>query len=215
MPGWGIHSDELRWRPDEGDTIYVERGQDWGSLWIYNDEGEWVKQGAADATEAGFISAFVGKTAVGNTMPSYSSTKVVTGGTNLVTAISALDARLGDNLKESKSAAVTAATTVDSVIMEQNLAVNWMVHVCEVANPQNVYTVNIFAAHDANTGLAATHADYNEAGILQFGNNIDGLDISVDVETSGALSARAMRLRIASTDAVDVTVQKNPLRRVA
>ncbi|MBF0148269.1 MAG: hypothetical protein HQL85_19095, partial [Magnetococcales bacterium] len=76
-------------------------------------------------------------------------------------------------------------------------------------------TVNIFAAHDANTGLAATHADYNEAGILQFGNNIDGLDISVDVETSGALSARAMRLRIASTDAVDVTVQKNPLRRVA
>lgn len=215
MPGWGIHSVELGWRPDEGDTFYVERGQDWGSLWIYNDEGEFVKQGGADAVESSFIAAYTGKLSVGNSMPSYSSTKVVSGGTSLTVAISALDARLGDNLKESKSAAVTTATTVDSVIMEQNLAVNWMVHVREVANPQNIYAVNIFAAHDANTGLAATRADYNEAGVLQFGNNIDGMDIGVDVETSGALNARLMRLRIASTDAVDVTVQKNPLRRVA
>jgi len=214
MPGWGIHSVEIGWRPDQGDTFYVERGQDWGSLWIYNDENQFVKQGAADATEANFISAYIGKLSVGNSMPSYSSTKVVTGGTSLTDAIGALDARLGDNLKESKSAAVTAATTVDSVIMEQNLAVNWMVHVREVANPQNIYTVNVFASHNANTGLAATRADYNEAGILQFGKNIGGLDIGVDVETSGALSARLMRLRIASTDSVDVTVQKNPLRRV-
>ncbi|MBF0131015.1 MAG: hypothetical protein HQL75_00300 [Magnetococcales bacterium] len=215
MPGWGIHAPEVGWRPDQGDTFYVERGQEWGSLWIYNDENQFVKQGAADATEANFISAYIGKVSVGNSMPAYSSTKVVSGGTSLTDAISALDARLGDNLKESKSAAVTAATTVDSVVMEQNLAVNWMVHVREVANPANIYTVNVFAAHDANTGLAATRADYNEAGILQFGNNIDGLDIGVDVETSGALDARLMRLRIASTDSVDVTVQRNPLRRVA
>ena len=295
MPGFGLNVGSDTAVVDYGDTVYIERGQDMGALYIYNDEGEWVKQGKADATEVGFLRAFVGKGANGNVAPNYSSTDVVTQGNNLTGAVSELDAAAGDLLafagategvaaptygttnavtqgaslkdavgqldleagyllafigkakgneapaytttkvvgqgtsletavsalddllgaakEEGKSSNVTTQMVVDSFLMEQNLAAEWIVHVREVANPGNVYVTKVLAAHNADVGVAATQADFAESAILELGSPIDGFSISMDVEVAGALNARTMRLLMASTDAVDVTMSREVLRR--
>ncbi|MBF0629308.1 MAG: hypothetical protein HQL91_13915, partial [Magnetococcales bacterium] len=153
--------------------------------------------------------------AKGNEAPAYTTTKVVGQGTSLETAVSALDDLLGAAKKEEKVANVTTQVVADSILMEQELAAEWIIHVREVANPGNVYVSRVLAAHNADVGVAATEADFTESAILELGNPIDGFSIEMDVETSGALNVRTMRLLMTSTDAVDVTMTREVLRRVA
>ena len=164
--------------------------------------------------EVGYIQAFLGK-AKGNEAPAYTTTKVVGQGTTLETAVSALDNLLGAAKKEGKSANVTTQVVADSILMEQELAAEWIIHAREVANPGNVYVTKVLATHNADVGLAATTADFTEAAILELGNTIDGFSIGMDVEVAGALNVRTMRLLLTSTDAVDVTMTREVLRRVA
>lgn len=162
--------------------------------------------------EVGFLLSFLGK-AAGNEAPAYTTTKVVGQGTDLETAVSALDDLLGAAKQENKSTNVTTQVVADSIIMEQDLAAEWTLHVREVGNPGNVYISKILASHNADVGVSATQADFAETMILEMETPIDGLTISTDVETSGPLNARTMRLLIASTDAVDVTMTREVLRR--
>ncbi|MBF0141098.1 MAG: hypothetical protein HQL74_12570 [Magnetococcales bacterium] len=164
--------------------------------------------------EIGYLQAFLGKDK-GNDAPAYTTTKVVGQGTNLETAVSALDDLLGAAKKEGKSSNVTTQVVADSILMEQDLAAEWMIHVREVANPSNVYTTKVFASHNADVGLAATVCDFSESSILEMGSTIPGLSISMDVEVSGPLNARAMRLLMAASSAVNVTMSRQVLRRQA
>ncbi|MEO5347171.1 MAG: hypothetical protein H7834_12450 [Magnetococcus sp. YQC-9] len=164
--------------------------------------------------EIGYLLAFIGKSA-GNDAPAYLTTKVVGQGTSLESAISALDDRLGSLGHESHATAVTAQVTADSILMEQELAAEWIVHAREVAHPGNVYVTRVVAAHNADLGVPATQATFNESAIIELGQPIDGFAISMDVEVTGALNARTMRLRMASAVSVDVTMSRSVLRRAA
>ncbi|MBF0191631.1 MAG: hypothetical protein HQL99_10915 [Magnetococcales bacterium] len=164
--------------------------------------------------EVGYLLAFVGK-GVGNETPAYLTTKVVGQGTSLEAAISALDDRLGAVSEEVHSPVVTTLVPVDSIIMEQELAAEWLIHVREVANPHNVYFTSVKATHNATIGLAATAANFNESAIIELSTPITGLEITMDVEVSGPLNARTMRLLMASTDPVEVTMTRSVLRRAA
>ena len=161
--------------------------------------------------EVGYVMAFLGK-AKGNEAPAYTTVKVVSQGSSLETAVSALDDLLGAAKKESTANAVTTQVVADSIIMEQELAAEWMIHVREVANPNNVYFTKVTASHNAAVALAATTADFTESAILEMGSPITGLTIGMDMEVAGALNVRTMRLLIASTDAVDVTMTREVLR---
>ncbi|MBF0108760.1 MAG: hypothetical protein HQL76_06255 [Magnetococcales bacterium] len=280
-----------------GDTVYVAEGAEKGSVYCYNMDQVWVKQGASNVLETGFIQTFVGKSGDGAELPTYSSNAIVTQSANLETAIGQLDAAeqdtrdfigmsvgeemplyatthvveqgaslneaisqldlelsylsafmgkvkgnglpvyastrivtqngtleeaisqlddaLGTVSHESNVTQVTTAVTADSILMEQEMAAEWLIHAREVANPGNVYFTRILAAHNAAIGLPATAAHFNESGIIELGQPIDGFAITMDVETSGPLNARTMRLRMASVVPVDVTLSRSIVRRAA
>ncbi|MEO5330540.1 MAG: hypothetical protein H7839_00840 [Magnetococcus sp. YQC-5] len=110
---------------------------------------------------------------------------------------------------------VTTIVTADSIVMEQEMAAEWFIHAREVANPGNVYFTRVLAAHNASIGVAATAANFNESGIIELKNPINGFEITMDVETSGPLNARTMRLRMTSAVPVDVTMTRSIVRRAA
>ncbi|MBF0181324.1 MAG: hypothetical protein HQM03_14980 [Magnetococcales bacterium] len=280
-----------------GDTVYVQEGAEKGSVYSFNSDHLWVKQGQSNTTESGFIQTFIGKSGDGAELPTYSSTDVVTQGANLEAAIGQLDASMGDllsfmgttrgeevpiyassvvveqnatlneaisqldrevgyllsfigkevgneapfylstkvigqgsSLEEAISAlddrigaarvethppVVTGQTTVDSIVLEQELAAEWLIHAREVAHPNKVYVTRVIAAHNASIGVPATEAIFNESGIIELSTPIPGLEITMDLETSGPLNARTMRLRMASAVPVDVTMTRSVLRRAA
>ena len=80
-----------------GDATYVEFGNDAGKTFVFNGT-DWVLTDQASSDEIGFIQAFVGKNTSGNVSPDYTSNNFVVDGTDLVTAVSALDAELGANV---------------------------------------------------------------------------------------------------------------------
>lgn len=97
---------------------------------------------------------------------------------------------------------VTTIQTLDSVRTDQATAVKWQLVAEEVANPANRYASEIFATHNGTMALDATDVDYNEFGTVTTGSPIDGLEFSVDLTGVGV--NQEMRLRVVSTDAVNV-----------
>ncbi|MEO5330539.1 MAG: hypothetical protein H7839_00835 [Magnetococcus sp. YQC-5] len=75
-----------------GDTVYVQAGAEKGAVYCYNMDHVWVKQGASNALETGFLQTFTGKSGDGAELPTYSSHEIVTQSANLETAIGQLDA---------------------------------------------------------------------------------------------------------------------------
>jgi hypothetical protein len=96
----------------QGDTVYVDLGTSAGTRWTWNGTA-WVRFDTASVDELAFIRAFDGKPAAGSVMPVYSSTTIVTQGSNLVAAISALDLEMG-----------TAVSTGNFISHADSLSVN-------------------------------------------------------------------------------------------
>lgn len=79
----------------DGDAVLVQEGTFAEQQWVY-DGVSWVQfGGAANTQELEFLRNFVGKTATGAEMPSFSSTDVVSPTANLEQAIGQLDAAIG------------------------------------------------------------------------------------------------------------------------
>ncbi|MEM2159602.1 MAG: hypothetical protein QXN55_01455 [Candidatus Nitrosotenuis sp.] len=78
----------------QGDTVYVDGGTSGGTRWTYNGTA-WVRFDAMSLDELAYIRNFIGKSAAGNIVPTYTSTLVVSQSSNLVDAVSALDAEVG------------------------------------------------------------------------------------------------------------------------
>ena len=72
----------------------------------------------------------------------------------------------------------------------------WLVRVQNAADTTNVYATEVYAV---SNGVSS---DYTRYATLKMGANIAGLAVTVD------LSGGAMRLRVASTAAVNVTVRR-------
>jgi hypothetical protein len=272
-----------------GDSVYVGEGTSAGKSFFYNGT-IWVQTNQSSLDEEGFIRAFVGKSAAGNVLPTYSSQNYIANGDSLQTAVGKLDTRaktnadniateigdranadsaiqgelnttqtgaglnangtyspdagadyistatslknadslLDDQIKvntdaisavtstannaaaavakartESVANAVTAAVTVDSVLVDDVEAVKWVVY-CAGSGGGDLtkkQVVEILATHDGSSGSDATATDYNVYAKLKMGT-IPGLEFSVDV--SGVGAAQAMRLRVTSTMSVNV-----------
>lgn len=97
-----------------GDQVYVQEGTAAGKTYSYSKDGDWVQAGGTDSTEIGYLRAFVGKAAAGNTTPDYSSTVYVTDGDSLLTAVGKLDAAL----KAAVDALAQAIIDGDNAIIE-------------------------------------------------------------------------------------------------
>lgn len=153
----------------KGDALYVQNGTSAGQQWAYNGT-TWVQQGAASATESGFIRDFVGKTAEGAENPTYSSSNVVTQSTNLEAAVGELDAEIG--------AAVTPVTRTTGAISDQ--AVN----------------LNIDALDDAVGADADLTALTRTTGSVSLSNsvlaNVDALDTAVGADSDLTVLTRTL-----------------------
>lgn len=101
---------------------------------------------------------------------------------------------------------ITAATTVDSVLVDSTKAVKWYVQAFEEADPNNIKAFEIFAAHDGTAAADAAAADDTTYGKLALGGNFN-LVLSVDLNGTGA--GQTMRLRAqSSTAGVTVSVKR-------
>jgi len=144
-------------------------------------------------TEMGSIESYLGKT-VGTSAPSYSSVTVVTQGSAVNTAISALDAAADLVSHKSTVGGVTTITTIDTIAGA--LVAEWDIRCVDAADSTKVYAAKVFATQNGVT------ADFSKFAVLKLGAVITGLSITVD------LSGGALRLRVASTDQVDVVARR-------
>ncbi|MBF0423794.1 MAG: hypothetical protein HQL73_12475 [Magnetococcales bacterium] len=183
-----------------GDTVY-----DNATGVVYRFDGE--QEIHVLSSEAAMLQGFVGKSTGGYAPPSYSSAFVVTQGSPLVGAIGALDAALAAAKKEAKADNVTTVSVVDSILVDTAIAVEWTVHCRSTANPNKVHCSKILAIHDGTASADATVVDFSEFSILRTSGAIDGLVFDVDINGVGA--AQVARLKVTSTDAVDVRVTRS------
>ncbi|MBF0157497.1 MAG: hypothetical protein HQL57_09970, partial [Magnetococcales bacterium] len=115
--------------------------------------------------------------------------------------LSLLDDLLADARTESGTTGVTTAVTLDSVPVDESLAVEWTVHARSVANPAKVWSGKILAVHDGTETADATQAKHTAFAILKTGS-ISQLDFDVDL--NGAGSTQVLRLRASSGEAADL-----------
>ena len=107
--------------------------------------------------------------------------------------IQALDTAVSENSKLVSVPNVTSIQTIDSVAAG---SAKWLVRVENAADSTNVYATEVYAV---SNGVSS---DYTRYATLKMGANITGLAVTVD------LSAGSMRLRVASTAAVNVSVRR-------
>jgi hypothetical protein len=121
----------------------------------------------------------------------------------LETSSAASGAKLDRARTETSDTAVTTATTVDSVSVDETALCKWIVHVQgnQAGDAAKKQVVEVLATHDGHSSADATQTDYTVYSKLRIGN-VQGLQFSVDVSGSGA--AQVMRLRVQSTTSCDV-----------
>ena len=144
----------------------------------------------------------------------------VSGSNKINTNIQALDTQLGANVinggqilstnstnanlqaLDTALSLTTTATTVNNVSSIQTIdtvigrSAKWLVHVVDSATGTKAYSTEVYAMTDGLT------ADFTRYGTLKLGTTIAGLVVSVD------LDAGTLRLRVASTGAVDVSARR-------
>jgi hypothetical protein len=108
--------------------------------------------------------------------------------------IQALDTALAATALQTSVTNVTSVQTIDSVTGA--LSAKWLVRVVNASDSTNVYSTEVYAV---SNGVSA---DYTRYATLKIGGNIVGLAVTVD------LSAGALRLRVASTGAVNVSARR-------
>lgn len=94
---------------------------------------------------------------------------------------------------ESNVAGITTATVIDSASITDYKRIQWLVEIVSDAASTDRYSALVSASNDGATGV--THS---LSGIIQQGSAINGLTITVDINSG------SMRLNVASTQAVSV-----------
>lgn len=219
----------------DGDALLVQQGTCAEQQKVY-DGADWIViASGTGAAELAYIRTFIGKTAAGSELPTYASTNVVVASSNLETAIGALDTAIGDrtytednyvtdgetitasidaldqaiaanSLNRAVGTTITAATTVDTVLVDDYQAAKWFVAVFDEGDTDQKYATEVFAIHDGTASSDATAVDWNEVSRLRLNGAILGL--LIDVVLSGTGAAQTMGLQITSTDTVTVHVTR-------
>lgn len=99
----------------DGDAVLVQEGTSAEQQWVF-DGTNWVQFGSvAGSAELGFLRDYVGKTGPGAETPTYTSTNVVTAGTNLENAIGELDAATGNQTFTNDNVVTDGQSTTASI----------------------------------------------------------------------------------------------------
>jgi hypothetical protein len=181
----------------------------------------WVQtSSAATEAELGDIRAFIGKTAAGAELPTYSSNNYIVDNDNLEVALGKIDAQLGttqgdldtaelDILKGRAESSLTNVTTVqvlDTVLVDDVSTCKWTIHaegnlLADAARKRVVEVLGTHDGHINGAGADATDTDYTVYAKLRLGAAV-GMNVAVDI--SGAGVAQVMRLTITSSTAINV-----------
>jgi hypothetical protein len=139
---------------------------------------------------------------------SYTEQNHITNNETLAQSVDALDQAIQDLASQASASAITTATVVDSVLVDDDQMVKWLVKCSKNSDNSDRECVEILALNNGDTA-DATEVDWNEYGTLKVGNAIAGLDFSVTLTGTGA--SQNMNLSISSTDSVDVVVTRIPV----
>ncbi len=108
----------------------------------------------------------------------------------------------GSTVTQANADNITTATTLDSVLVDDVVAVHWKLWVEDNATGASKRAIEIYATHNnIDGGSDASTADYNRYSFLRIGAAISGL--TVDVVLAGATTAQTIGLQITSTAAVN------------
>jgi len=208
----------------DGDALMIESGTHADDQYAYNGTA-WVRiAGSANNLELGYIRDFIGKSAAGVELPTYSSTNFVTDSNDLETSIGDLDTEIGANVTDgdiilasntvnanikaiddevtlqhhkSTLTGVTTQQALDSIPTTSADVVKWIVRAYDATNSR-WYAGEIIAMHDG-----AGNTDLTIYAELRLGSGkIHGLTWDVDV------NAGNLRLLVTSTDSIDVTSKR-------
>ena len=199
-----------------GDTVYVESGTDAGKRFTFNTSNTWGVTDQSSLDEQQYIRDFIGKDGTGVESPNYTSTNVVTQGSNLEAAIGQLDAGV-KAVDDKIGAPVTAGIAVDPAnTVNQNLQAlddfldenNKKITVNNVSTAQVIDTTPsgittakwIVEVSDANGYESCeilavsngTQVDHTEYAVVRFGTKYTTKNITVTA------SGSAMQLSVES-----------------
>ena len=220
-PGAGATLVEDTNAATKGDAIYVQSGTGAGKQFSYNGT-LWVQQGAASATEIGYLQAFTGKTANGNEMPDYAGNNVVTDGGSLETAIGEIDEKIGSDYGLTPAFITSGNTLSGNLAALDSQAFMARKYVGLAAGGGTATVVDSMPAQAGDYCMALEWTlvlrlqadttrmwaakvfaiqngagfDSNISSILSIGADIPGIDVAVDI------SGGHVRLLVNSTDAV-------------
>lgn len=105
----------------------------------------------------------------------------------------------GDEVFEGTFSAVTTATTVNTVLVDNVFAAKWFVQ-CELdSDDTSRRAFEVYAVHDGGAATDATEADWNNISIVKVGSSID---VDVDVVLSGTGASQTMGLQLTASSAI-------------
>lgn len=144
-PGSGATLVEEGNSASRGDAMLVQYGTSAGHQLGYNGTA-WVLQNQSELTEDGFIRTFIGKSAIGNETPDYTSNNIVTDSNSLETAIGALDAEIGSGVT---GAQVRTAGTISDQAVNRNVEA-----LDDAIGPNVTSTKHLTASASVNANLS-------------------------------------------------------------
>lgn len=121
------------------------------------------------------------------------STGVVLAGNSANANIQALATELAATTSQTTVTNVTSVQTIDSVVAD---GAKWLVRCEDASDPTRVYATEVYALSNGVT------VDFTRYGTLRIGTSIPGLSVTAD------FNAGSIRLRVASTGAVNVQVRR-------
>lgn len=114
-----------------------------------------------------------------------------------------VDAELTKQQGKSSAAGVTAATVVDSVLVDEVANVEWLITIENAATPANKRHLIFFAGHDGSAAADAVNVDDTEFAKLKQGANFN---YNISAVLNGTAGAQEMRLSVSSTEPSGVNV---------
>jgi len=201
--------------PADGDTIQVTQGTSAGTWFYYNGAtSAWVETPATLAaiqTELANLRAFVGKTAAGVELPTFTAGQVIANPTttDLEQAVDELNVSLAGVIASgggtvTTTLGVTTATIVASILVDSAAKVEYEFFIQEAGTPANTIVGTVMLQNDGRAAADAT-AIASQIGLTKTtGAAIAGLNFTRAL--SGVGAAQVMTISLTATNAIDVRV---------
>ena len=179
-----------------GDAVFVQSGTSAGKTYIFNG-ASWVLSDQSSLDELGFIRSFIGKGVIGTDAPDYTSTNFVVQGSDLESAVGALDAELGVNVSAGNY--IVPANKINANVQALDTAIGANVSAGNVVSPaskvqQNIQALDTAVGADLATGNFITAGQSAKAAITAIdaelgANVVDGNYVTAAAKMNANIQA--------------------------